>query len=190
MPKNKIYFNVNGLYYVNDTPCDGPIEATPAGYTDLTSKIKKDIYYFVGGVLMHSYFDYLCARQFVNQNFESIGDDCIEIYLAPYSPTPVPWIYYDDKNNQFIEFYSYNEKLRDSELTNTWFEPFFDFKRSRYFVKTGTIEWHYEYQDSGSFYVMPIEKIALDEQILSGRISKNQLKKMIKNNLKNIYAEH
>ena len=54
----------------------------------------------------------------------------------------------------------------------------------------GGITWRYEYPNSGSFYVMSNEKIALDEQILSGEISKNQLKKMIKNNLKNVYAKH
>lgn len=188
--KNKIYFNVDGLYYINNVPCDGPIEATPAGYTDMNYNTKKDMYYFVSGVLMHSYFDYLCAKQFVNQNFGLIDDNCVEMYLAPYSPTPVPWIYFDDKNRQFIEFYSYNESSRESELAGAWFEPFFDFKRNRYIVRMGNITWHYEYPNSGSFYVMPDEKIALDEQILSGRISKNQLKKMIKNNLKNVYAKH
>ena len=139
---------------------------------------------------MYSYFDYLCAKQFVNQNFGLIDDNCVEMYLAPYSPTPVPWIYFDDKNHQFIEFYSYNKDLKDSELASAWFEPFFDFKRNRYIVRMGGITWRYEYPNSGSFYVMPNEKIALDEQILSGKISKNQLKKMIKNNLKNVYAKH
>ena len=37
---------------------------------------------------------------------------------------------------------------------------------------------------------MPNEKIALDQQILNGQISKNELKKMIKRNLKSVYAKH
>ena len=185
--KNRIYFNSDGLYYLNGIPCEGAIECSPAGYTDI-SIVRRNVYYFVLGVLMNSYFDYLCAVQFVNQNFAQ--EDCVEMYLSAYSPTPVPWSFVDNNGKKFIEFYHYNKKLRDSELFNSWFEPFFDFKRDRYIVNSGEITWHYEYRDGGSYYTMTPEKIALDEQILSGKISKNELKKMIRKNLKTVYARN
>jgi predicted glutamine amidotransferase len=186
--KDKIYFNTDGLYYINGTPCNGPIEATPAGFVNITT-VAKNMYYFVYGVLMASYFDYLCATQFVSQNFAE-DDDCIEMYLAAYSPTPVPYISYELPEVVFIDFYTYNKELMDTELFNGWFEPFFNFKRDRYIVKNGSITWHYEYSNACSYYYMPTEKQALDNQILSGKISKNEVKKMIKRNLKSIYAKH
>jgi len=116
-------------------------------------------------------------------------DDCVEMYLAAYSPTPVPYICYESPDGALVDFYTYNKALKDTELFNDWFEPFFNYKRDRYIVRHGSITWHYEYNDKGSFYVMPNEKIALDNQILSGQISKNQVKKMIRRNLKNVYAK-
>ena len=185
--KNKIYFNIDGLYYINGDLCDGPIESSPAGYTDIKS-VNQAMYYFVSGVLMYSYFDYLCARQYINQYFGN-EDDALEMYLSAYSPTPVPWRFIGEKNEEYIEFYVYNKKLRDSELYTGWFEPFFDFKRNRYMVNMGEITWHYEYKDTGSFYKISEEKLELDNKILSGEISKNQLKKLIKNNLRTTYVK-
>jgi hypothetical protein len=186
--KNKVYFNVDGLYYLNGLPCDGTIEATPAGFVDISS-VAKRMYYFISGVLMKSYFDYLCARQFIAQNFHN-EDDCIEMYLAVYSPTPVPWIIEDSKGSKFIEFYSYSEKLKDTELFNGNFEPYFDFVKNIYTVKNGNITWHYEHVNDGSYYIMSLEQEALDKQILSGELSKNQIKKMIRKNLRETYARN
>jgi len=187
--KNKITFNEDGLYYINNILCDGIIDATPSGFVDI-STVQKKSYYFVSGVLIKSYFDYLCARQFVAQNFQYNEDDCIEMYLAAYSPTPVPWTIEDDKNRKFIEFYSYNEIIRDTELYTGIFEPYFSFTRNRYILRNGDITWRYEYLNSGSFYVMNLEQTALDEQILSGKLSKNQIKKMIRKNLRETYARN
>lgn len=186
--KNKIHFDVDGLYYLNGLVCNGMIESTPAGYVDM-STIKKDTYYFLYGVLMHSYFDYLCAVQYINQTFAG-EDEYIEMYLAAYSPSPVPYNFIDVTNLKCIELYGYNKLTKGSELFDGYFEPFFNYKRDRYLVKGGEITWHYEYNNISTQYIMPNEKIALDTQILSGQISKNQLKKMIKNNLKGIYAKY
>ena len=185
--KDKIYFNVDGLYYLNGLPCDGPIECTPAGFTDVTM-VKKDMYYFVMGVLMYSYFDYLCASQFVSQNFAQ--EDCVEMYLAPYSPTPVPWNYADGTLVGFTEFYHYNERIKDTELFNGSFEPFFNFKKDKYIVNSGEITWHYEMATGGSYYSVDAERNALDTKILCGIVSKNELKKMIRKNLKTVYARN
>jgi len=187
--KNKIFFNEDGLYYYNGYPCEGLIESTPAGYTDVSIVIKKT-FYFVSGVLMKSYFDYLCAKQFVSQNFQVCEDDCIEMYLSAYSPTPVPYIIEDATKHKFIEFYTYNEVLRDTQLCNEPFEPFFDFTRNRYIVQNGDITWHYEYRDKASYYEESLEQKALDEQILLGKLSNNQIKKMIRKNLREIYARN
>lgn len=183
--KDKIHFNMNGLYYLNGYPCEGPIECTPSGFTNVSS-VKKDIYYFVMGVLMCSYFDYLCASQFVSQNFAQ--EDCVEMYLAPYSPTPVPWSFLDDKGCVYTEFYHYNEKIKDTELFSGSFEPFFSFKKDKYVVNSGEITWRYEINSNGSYYNISKEKSNLDLKILRGSISKNELKKMIRKNLKTVYA--
>ena len=164
------------------------MDATPAGYVNV-SGIVKDTYYFVCGVLMSSYFDYLCARQYISQSFGG-EDDCLEMYLAAYSPHPVPWIMEDATKTIFIEFYSYNSILKDAELFSGAFEPFFHFKRDRYIVKNGDITWHYEYNTTTPGYKMSNEKLHLDEQILSGMISKNSVKKMIRKNLKEMYARN
>ena len=189
IPKGKIQFGVDGLYYLNGEVCHGAIEATPAGFTDITT-VKKNTYYFVSGVLMNSYFDYLCACQFVSQNFQACEDDCVEMYLSAWSPTPVPWIMEDSKGAKFVEFYTYNKDLRDTELFNDAFEPYFGFTKDRYIVRNGDITWHYEYKLQNSYYTMSLEKTALDNQILSGKLSKNQIKKMIRKNLKEVYARN
>lgn len=187
--KNKIIFDVDGFYRLGGVLCDGPIEATPAGFTDI-STVQKKMYYFISGVLMKSYFDYLCAGQFVNQNFQACDEDCVEMYLSAWATHPVPWVLEDGKGATFFEFYSYNEVIRDTELFNGAFEPYFDFSRNRYIVKDGSITNRYEYSDKGSYYNMNLEQEALDKQILSGQISKNQVKKMIRRNLKETYARN
>ena len=124
--KDKISFCPDGLYYLNGALCEGRIETTPAGYISASTNMK-EIYYFVCGVIMSSYFDYLCAKQFVCQNFESKDDECLELYLAAFSPTPVPWIMVDSKESTFIEFYEYNSALRSTQLVSGAYEPFFNF---------------------------------------------------------------
>ena len=125
---------------------------------------------------MSSYFDYLCARQFISQKFIP-EDDCLEMYLAPYSPHPVPWIVLDDANQFIMELYWYNEKLRDAELFSGSFEPFFNFNKDKYIVRLGEITWKYTDTTGSSTYSMSLGKAALDKKILSGEISKNELKK-------------
>lgn len=187
--KNKIYFNIDGLYYINETPCNGAIEATPAGFTDISS-VQKKMYYFVDGVLMKSYFDYLCAIQFVSQMFQLQEDDCVEMYLAAYSPHSVPLIMDDNVNSLFVEFYEYNPILKDTQLSNGTFEPFFNYTKNRYILKNGDIIWRYEYNETTPTYKMTNEQAHLDEQILSGKLSKNSIKKMIRKNLKEVYARN
>jgi len=187
--KDKICFNYNGLYYLNSELCDGIIEATPAGYVN-TSTVIKDTYYFVSGVLINSYFDYLCARQYVNQFSNIQEDECIEIYLSAYSPHPVPWIMVDNNGNVFAEFYEYSPILMDVQLSNGAFEPFFDYKRNRYILRNGDVTWRYEYNTTTLPYKMSNEKLHLDKQILSGELSKNSIKKMIRKNLKEVYARN
>ena len=184
---NKIYYDYDGLYKHNRELCDGPIEATKFGYTG-TVEPKKSMYYFVSGVLMMSYFDYLCATQFVAQGF-ILDIDYVAAYLAPYAYHPTCTIVAGvDNEDLSIEFYAYNETLRDIELFTGSFEPLFGFKKERYIVNLGGITWKYEYNNSTSFLLIPKEKEALDYQILSGQISKNELKKMIKRNLKTVYV--
>lgn len=187
IPKDKIYLNWNCLYYYNGEPCDGEIESTPSGYT-CQSSIAKQKYYFVMGVLMSSYFDYLCATQYVLQNFQMTEDECIEMYLAPYSPSPVPWIMEDSAANKFIELYEYDEISKDIKLFSGNFEPLFEYSATRYFVANGEITSYNKSNNKRSFYEVPIEKAIIDKQILSGEISKNYLKKMIRKELKNVYA--
>lgn len=185
--KNKICFCEDGLYYINDRLCDGAIESTPAGYTDI-STVQTETYYFLFGVLMSSYFDYLCAKQFILQSMQG-EDDCLEMYLAPYSPHPVPWVYTDIHKKTFVEFYSYDESAKQVELFNGSFEPFFSFKRDRYTLKDGVVMFHCEPANVTSKYIPSLEKTALDEQILNGLISKNQVKKMIRKNLREVYVK-
>ena len=56
-------------------------------------------------------------------------------------------------------------------------------------LNMGEITWQYEYKDTGSFYKISEERLELDNKILSGEISKNQLKKLIKNNLRTTYVK-
>lgn len=187
--KNKIIFDVDGFYRLGGVLCDGPIEATPAGFVDINT-VPKKMYYFISGVLIRSYFDYLCAMQFVNQNFQACDEDCVEMYLSAWAVHPVPWVLEDGKGTKFFEFYSYNEVIRDTELFNGWFEPYFNFSRDRYIVKSGNITTRFEYTDKGSYYNMNLEQEELDIKILSGKLSKNQVKKMIRKNLKDTYARN
>jgi len=186
--KDKIFFDTNGLYMLNGSPCEGEIQASPAGYVT-TSIPSTQTFYFVMGVLMKSYFDYLCALQYINQNFDD-ESDCLESYLGMYSPTPTPWSYVDDSGSLCTEFYSYNHTSKKVELCNEPFEPFFNYKKDRYITRNGDITWRYEFIGTGSFYVQPESLMDLDRQILSGQISKNELKKMIKMNLRTTYAKN
>lgn len=187
IPKDKIYLNWNCLYYHNGEPCNDEFEATSSGYTGI-SAVKKQKYYFVMGVLMSSYFDYLCARQYILQNFQMTEDECIEMYLAPYSPSPVPWIMEDSTAKKFIELYEYDEISRDIKLFSGNFEPLFEYSTTKYFVSNGEITNVSKSEVKKSSYEVPIEKAIIDKQILSGEISKNYVKKMIRKELKNVYA--
>ena len=75
-------------------------------------------------------------------------------------------------------------------MFNGFLKPFFSFRKNRYTIVDGLIVSCNELKDEKNKYIQSIEKISLDKQILTGMISKNQTKKMIRKNLRESYARN
>lgn len=185
-PKNRVYFDVCGLYMLDGNLCDGIMALTNAGYTVIDTKSANysswKTYYFIEGVLMNSYFDYLCAREFCKLNFPGDGAFEIEpVFLAKYSATPVPMTYVDPKTGcEYLTFYK--SSGGDDIEFNGVMEPYFTFTKTKYRVKCGEIEWYTKTSEK-KIFEQPVDEAIFDNEIRSGKISKEELDELIKKNL-------
>lgn len=179
--KNKIYFDVDGLYKLNEELCNGSYECSPAGYIDCGKLFAKK-YYFVHGVMMKSFFDYLCAKEYCTIFFKD--DDIYPAYLVRYSTTPVPMEWEDAKTGA-IDTVFYIEDIRkpgDFIEFSGEFSPYFSFNREIYTVDNGYIEKYTAYADKNEYF-QDLLSDKLDKEILDSTISDERLLEMIYENI-------
>lgn len=182
---NKIYFGENGLYMCNDRVCDGMYRATAAGYTFEKSTHKS--YWFVAGVMMKSYFDYLCANEYILSVLGGDPDALQPIYLAKYSTTPTPLHFEVETENgssaiESIAFYEHDEKNNDSIEFDGVITPYFSFTHEEYHVADGFVFKWVNYTGSPE-YVQDTDSYLLDQKIVNCEIDEFDLSEMIQNNL-------
>lgn len=181
--KDKVYFDVDGLYKINDVPCNGEVKCSVAGYVNSSLQFLKT-YYFLFGVMMKSYFDYLCAVEFCTVNFDDQMDIMYPLYISRYSTTPTPFDYnIIDGEDQGILFHISNPEFPDSNLEFTGkFSPYFCFNKETYTVKNGAIDGYVSYSSKNE-YIMTKKQMDLDEKILSKKISDEELIQLINANI-------
>ena len=180
--KDKIYYDVDGRYKINETLCHGEYNATIAGYINVQNNYRR--YYFIDGVMMKSFFDYLCAQEYCLINFgEEYAGEVYPFYLTRYSATPTPMDWEDAASRETgVIFHTWDEKeLKEVEL-NACFSPYFTFSREVYDVEDGVLMEWYRYSDKNEYIQDPLT-VELDKKILDKTIGEELLLQMIYENI-------
>jgi len=178
--KDKIIFSEEGIYCLNGSPCHGIINATPAGYVDGLKSISKN-YYFVFGVMVKSYFDYLTALEYCEMNFGQ-EDEPYPVFLAKYSTTPVPMTWVNEQTGEEgIWLNIYDEKEDAIDFSGN-FSPYFSYTKEVYTVISGEIV-NYTKLSTKHEYEQDLLSKNLDDKIIGKMISDQELQQLILNNL-------
>ena len=176
--KDKIYFDKDGLYKINDTVCHGEILATIAGFTGESILIEKKRYWFVCGVMMKSYFDNLCALEYIDREWKSDLYNVVPIYLSRFSVHETPLSYTNEVTK--IEGISmYKSDGKDGAIESTGrVSPLFTFSRDEYSLTDGFITYFSNYSGKRE-YIQDKVSIELDKKILDETLNQVEIYELI-----------
>lgn len=140
------------------------------------------------GVMMKSYFDYLCAGEYILEMFgdDVQPEDVYAYYLAKWSTTPVPIDFDEEGQSNQVSFYHYDENSTQADKTVEFdgtFAPYFSFQTDEYKVCNGWIIKCISYSEKNEYKMTPFQE-ELDKKILDNTISNKDLMQMIKEEIK------
>ena len=176
--KDKIYFDSDGLYKINDIVCHGKFNATAAGFIGDNVVIEKKDYWFVCGIMMKSYFDNLCALEYIEREWKSDLYNVVPIYLSRFSVHETPLLYTNEVTQVVgISMYRSDGKKEAIESSGR-FSPFFTFSRDEYSLADGFITYFSNYSGKRE-YVQDKLSIELDKKILDETLSSIEIFELI-----------
>ena len=180
--KDKVYFDNDFRYKLNGELCNGVLTLSIAGYQN--ANVVKN-YFFLEGVMMKSFYDYLLAIEFCKINFgEDYEGEVYPFYLAEYSTTPVPMDWEDSQTGESgVILYSWDEKECKEVEFDGKFSPYFTFTKEVYDVEDGIImEWS-KYSVKNE-YIQSQMSFKKKKKIMEGEISDEDLREMINEDLR------
>ena len=176
--KDKLYFDRDGLYKINDTVCHGEYLATVAGFTGDNISVEKRKYWFVCGVMMKSYFDNLCALEYIEREWKSNLYSVVPIYLSRFSVHETPLSFTNAITKiEGISMYKSDNKGGAIESSNR-FSPFFTFSRDEYSLTDGFITYFSNYSGKRE-YIQDKLSIELDKKILDEILNSVEIYELI-----------
>ena len=180
--RDKIYFDRDGLYKINDEVCHGIIQSTIAGFIGDHILIEKNDYYFVCGIMMKSYFDYLCALEYILREYQNDLYRVCVIYLSKFSVHETPLTYDNPVTKEDgISMYRSDGK-NDAIESNKKLSPYFTFSRDEYTLTDGFITYYANYSGKRE-YIQDKISIQLDKKILDKTIIGPDLQELIEEQL-------
>ena len=193
---NRIGYRQDGRYYNGENKAHGEFKLSKYGYIQGATAYSGVTYtsvdytcYFVYGILMASYYDYLCALEYL-ESYE-VDDRSLEIGLSPFAYEPVP-IYNseEDEKNGILTFYTFDNTTKEFVTYDGVFNPLFEFTVDSYTIIDGSITQRKIMPSNYDEVISYNKNVALSKTILKGEWSKEKLQQQIEKTLDKIFCSN
>jgi len=172
----KMGISSDGYYYINNKKANGEYKLSNSGY-EINSETYGSTYYFIDGVMIKSYFDYLCANAYISALEQESDDDFIDVFLAPFAVHPVP---FEISANDY-QMYHFDTSTKSILPFCGVFQVYFTLDKEIYKCNSnGEITEFNKFKTAGiPSYEQTKDSLLLDSRIRMGMISDEMLEEMI-----------